>query len=85
MWDRGKFVTNGDTFGCDFLIYPGDPLFYHATHKIHLIGKDEKFDLKVLIANARLSVTVKKHCTYVYENSEGLLEYQTISWINMEK
>ncbi|KAI8037773.1 hypothetical protein M5D96_009274 [Drosophila gunungcola] len=32
LWMRGNFVTSGDAFGADFLVYPGDPLIYHASH-----------------------------------------------------
>jgi tRNA-splicing endonuclease subunit Sen34 len=85
LWKRGKFVTPGDYFGSDFLVYPGDPLFYHASHKIHIVKKDHKFDPKFLVANARLAITINKKCTFVFQDDDGHLIYQTLSWTNLEK
>lgn len=85
LWKRGKFVTPGDFFGSDFLVYPGDPLFYHASHKIHAVERGEKFDTKSLVVQARLAITVNKHCTFAFEDENGELKYQTVSWVNLEK
>ncbi|XP_075164455.1 tRNA splicing endonuclease subunit 34 isoform X2 [Haematobia irritans] len=88
LWSQGKYVTCGDAFGADFLIYPGDPLQYHASHVVILLesGKIKALDL---VANVRLSVMVNKLCLLAYfsdssEDSkcmgERKIAYQTITW-----
>lgn len=86
FWLRGKFVTPGDTFGADFLIYPGDPLLYHASHIVVLLGHSKVEPLE-LIAKVRLSVIVNKHCVFAYFNERNTGEegcpkicYQTVYW-----
>lgn len=65
FWLRGKFVTCGDAFGADFLIYPGDPLQYHASHIVVLL-ENAKIGGLELVAKVRLSVTVNKLCVLAY-------------------
>ncbi|CAO1328367.1 unnamed protein product [Diamesa hyperborea] len=80
LWTQGGFISNGESFGCDFLQYPGDPLYYHASHIIHIIDYQQSFDIKYLISAVRLSVTVNKQCVFAYENDQQELKYQTLSW-----
>ncbi|XP_061398332.1 tRNA-splicing endonuclease subunit Sen34-like [Musca vetustissima] len=93
LWSRGKFVTCGDAFGADFLIYPGDPLQYHASHVVILLENGTMKALE-LVANVRLSVMVNKLCMVAYfdedddddEGSERVVGqrkiiYQTITWM----
>uniref|UniRef100_A0A1A9WD65 tRNA-splicing endonuclease subunit Sen34 n=1 Tax=Glossina brevipalpis TaxID=37001 RepID=A0A1A9WD65_9MUSC len=86
FWLRGKFVTCGDTFGADFLIYPCDPLLYHASHIVILLDHCKVKPLD-LITKVRLSVTVNKHCVFAYLNDDNVEEedypkvcYQTVYW-----
>lgn len=65
LWSRGKYVTCGDAFGADFLIYPGDPLQYHASHVVILL-ENAKIKALDLVANVRLSVMVNKLCLMAY-------------------
>ncbi|KFB50085.1 AGAP011885-PA-like protein [Anopheles sinensis] len=37
LWNDGGFITSGDAFGCDFLLYPGDPICFHASHMCALL------------------------------------------------
>ncbi|XP_023171415.2 tRNA-splicing endonuclease subunit Sen34 [Drosophila hydei] len=85
LWGRGKFVTCGDAFGADFLIYPGDPLLYHASH-IVIIQSTPAIRPLELIAKVRLSVTVNKSCVFAYEETDGnIIVYQTVAWCNPSK
>ncbi|XP_030386376.1 tRNA-splicing endonuclease subunit Sen34 [Scaptodrosophila lebanonensis] len=82
LWQRGKFVTTGDAFGADFLIYPSDPLLYHASH-IVIVQETSCIRPLDFIAKVRLSVTVNKSCVFAYERSSGgEIVYQTVSWHN---
>ncbi|XP_073838712.1 tRNA-splicing endonuclease subunit Sen34-like [Musca autumnalis] len=93
LWSRGKYVTCGDAFGADFLIYPGDPLQYHASHVVVLL-ENGTMDALELVANVRLSVMVNKLCTIAYfDDDEDCADttspcskdrkiiYQTITWL----
>uniref|UniRef100_A0A1I8P9W0 tRNA-splicing endonuclease subunit Sen34 n=2 Tax=Stomoxys calcitrans TaxID=35570 RepID=A0A1I8P9W0_STOCA len=87
LWSRGKFVTCGDAFGADFLIYPGDPLQYHASHVVILL-ENAKIKALDLVANVRLSVMVNKLCLMAYfvndeecgEAGQRKIAYHTITW-----
>ncbi|KAJ6645435.1 tRNA-splicing endonuclease subunit Sen34, partial [Pseudolycoriella hygida] len=37
LWEHGATITSGESFGGDFLVYPGDPLYFHASHIVHVI------------------------------------------------
>ncbi|XP_055529886.1 tRNA-splicing endonuclease subunit Sen34 [Wyeomyia smithii] len=82
IWEKQKmYITGGDTFGCDFLLYPGDPLYYHASHMVHVLKNSNlKTNLKYLIRCCRLSVVVNKVCVFAYENCQGTICYQTMEW-----
>jgi tRNA-splicing endonuclease subunit Sen34 len=32
LWEKGYCITSGFKFGCDFLLYEGDPVQYHAKY-----------------------------------------------------
>ncbi|XP_017862558.1 PREDICTED: tRNA-splicing endonuclease subunit Sen34 [Drosophila arizonae] len=85
LWGRGKFVTCGDAFGADFLIYPGDPMLYHASH-IVIIQSTPAIRPLELISKVRLSVIVNKSCVFAYEAADGkTIVYQTVAWCNPSK
>ncbi|ALC44610.1 CG33260 [Drosophila busckii] len=85
LWQLGKFVTAGDAFGADFLVYPGDPMLYHASHIIILQATPVIAPLE-LIAKVRLSVNVNKSCVFAYEQAENKkIIYQTVAWCNPSK
>ena len=75
LWRRGKFVTCGDAFGADFLLYPGDPLIYHASHIVVLLNSSKIKPLD-MITKVRLSVTINKLCFFCDLDDEcGPLNY----------
>lgn len=82
LWGKGFFITTGNSFGGDFLVYPGDPNFFHASQIIHVIDKCEELDIKFLISCARLSVSVKKKCMFAYVNEDDSVTYQEFAWDN---
>jgi len=86
LWRRGKYVTSGDAFGADFLVYPGDPMIYHASH-IVILHEQPVIKPLELIAKVRLSVIVNKSCVFAYEmeNNEEEIHYQTVAWCNLGK
>uniref|UniRef100_A0A0K8W0B3 tRNA-splicing endonuclease subunit Sen34 n=1 Tax=Bactrocera latifrons TaxID=174628 RepID=A0A0K8W0B3_BACLA len=88
FWTRGYYVTAGDAFGADFLLYPGDPLQYHASHIVILLDTPIIQPLD-LIAKVRLSVIVNKICIFAYFGKDEVgtdthvereVHYQTVQW-----
>ncbi|KAJ1937518.1 tRNA-splicing endonuclease subunit [Linderina pennispora] len=58
--DLGYYVTRAVKFGGDFLLYPGEPMRYHSPFVATLVGFDEKFRPRELVALGRLGTNVKK-------------------------
>lgn len=54
------FMSPGLRFGCQFLVYPGDPLRFHSHFLAVAMNWDEEIDLLNLIGGGRLGTGVKK-------------------------
>lgn len=54
------FLSPGLRFGCQFLVYPGDPLRFHSHFLAVGLNWDEEFDLLDLVGGGRLGTGVKK-------------------------
>lgn len=83
LWERGKYITAGDSFGGDFLVYPGDPMYYHASHIVHCVAETPTPSMTAirLAACGRLSVVVNKLCVFAYlDAANDSLVYQTMEW-----
>ncbi|CAH0398733.1 unnamed protein product [Chilo suppressalis] len=81
LWDKGHHVTNGLKFGSDFLVYPGDPVRFHATYMVRCIyDKATPFRPANLVAFGRLSVAVNKLAVLAFYNSSEKIDYQTLQW-----
>ena len=60
LHERGYFMTPGLRFGCQFSVYPGDPLRYHSHFLAVSANWNEEMDLLHLIGGGRLGTGVKK-------------------------
>lgn len=83
LWERGKWITSGETFGGDFLIYPGEPLYFHASHIVHVLNaaNSTKTPVNSLVTKGRMSIVVNKFCVLAYESSDTKeIKYQTVQW-----
>uniref|UniRef100_A0A673LB81 tRNA-splicing endonuclease subunit SEN34 n=1 Tax=Sinocyclocheilus rhinocerous TaxID=307959 RepID=A0A673LB81_9TELE len=58
--NRGFYLTSAGKFGGDFLVYPGDPLRFHAHFIALCISMNEELPLCDILAIARLGSNVKK-------------------------
>lgn len=56
----GYFLSPGLRFGCQFLIYPGDPLRFHSHFLAMATEWEEEIDLLDLVGGGRLGTGVKK-------------------------
>ncbi|MCJ8733149.1 hypothetical protein PDJAM_G00219770 [Pangasius djambal] len=57
---KGFYLTAAGKFGGDYLVYPGDPLRFHAHFIALCLPMDEKLPLCDVLAIARLGSNVKK-------------------------
>jgi tRNA-splicing endonuclease subunit Sen34 len=60
MHSKGYFSTPGLRFGCQYTIYPGDPLRFHSHFLATGLDWDEDFDLLDIVGGGRLGTGVKK-------------------------
>jgi tRNA-splicing endonuclease subunit Sen34 len=60
LHSRGYFFMPGLRFGCNYSVYPGDPLRYHSHFLATGLGWNEKFDLLDIIGGGRLGTGTKK-------------------------
>jgi tRNA-splicing endonuclease subunit Sen34 len=60
LHSRGYFTMPGLRFGCNYNVYPGDPLRYHSHFMATGLDWDEEFDLLDVIGGGRLGTGVKK-------------------------
>lgn len=56
----GYFLAPGLRFGCQFSVYPGDPLRFHSHFLSVAADWDEELDLLDLVGGGRLGTGVKK-------------------------
>ncbi|KOB79332.1 tRNA-splicing endonuclease subunit Sen34 [Operophtera brumata] len=80
LWERGYHITSGSKFGCHYLVYPGDPVKFHATYMVRCVKKEKLFNPTAIVAFGRLAVGVNKLAVLAYLNSREKVEYQTLQW-----
>ncbi|XP_059473283.1 tRNA-splicing endonuclease subunit Sen34 [Neocloeon triangulifer] len=88
LWKRGYFITAGQKFGGDFLVYPGDPLKFHAQYIVTCRLPEESIPALELIALCRVGTSVKKAVILAtFDTDDGNSEeeetvtYQTLNWV----
>jgi tRNA-splicing endonuclease subunit Sen34 len=54
------FITPGLRFGCDYAVYPGDPLRFHSHFLAVGYDWDEEIPLMDMVGGGRLGTGVKK-------------------------
>lgn len=80
LWEHGATITTGESFGGDFLVYPGDPLYFHASHIVHVI-ESGNISPVTLMECGRLSVNVNKQCLFaVLDENTNEICYLNMSW-----
>lgn len=57
---KSYFVTPGLRFGCQYCVYPGDPLRFHSHFLAVGFGWEEEIDLMDIVGGGRLGTGVKK-------------------------
>ncbi|KAJ0178307.1 hypothetical protein K1T71_006130 [Dendrolimus kikuchii] len=81
LWEKGFHITDGSKFGSHYLLYPGDPVKFHATYMVQCVyDETTPFQPTNLVAFGRLSVAVNKLAVIAFFNIYGRVDYQTIQW-----
>jgi tRNA-splicing endonuclease subunit Sen34 len=60
LHSKGYFMSPGLRFGCQYVVYPGDPLRFHSHFLAVGTEWDEEFDLLDIVGGGRLGTAVKK-------------------------
>ncbi|XP_072247928.1 tRNA-splicing endonuclease subunit Sen34 [Leuresthes tenuis] len=80
---RGFFLTSAGKFGGDFLVYPGDPLRFHAHFIAVCLALDESVCPLDFLAVARLGSNVKKTVLLCSPAAGGGICYTSLQWSGM--
>ncbi|XP_075932568.1 tRNA-splicing endonuclease subunit Sen34 isoform X1 [Anarhichas minor] len=80
---RGFYLTSAGKFGGDFLVYPGDPLRFHAHFIAICVSKNESVGLLDLLSVARLGSNVKKTVLLCSPGPDGRVLYTSLQWSGM--
>ncbi|XP_075998019.1 tRNA-splicing endonuclease subunit Sen34 [Genypterus blacodes] len=81
---RGFYLTSAGKFGGDFLVYPGDPLRFHAHFIAVCLSLDESVNLLDILAVARLGSNVKKTVLLCSPGEpDGGVVYTSLQWSGM--
>ncbi|XP_030599479.1 tRNA-splicing endonuclease subunit Sen34 isoform X2 [Archocentrus centrarchus] len=80
---RGFYLTSAGKFGGDFLVYPGDPLRFHAHFIAVCVTLDESICLLDVLAVTRLGSNVKKTVLLCSPGADGGVCYTSLQWSGM--
>ncbi|KAL5109345.1 tRNA-splicing endonuclease subunit Sen34 [Taenia crassiceps] len=85
LWSRGFYITcSASKMGGDFLVYQGDPLFYHASHIVIASPPQAPIYLSRLSASLRIANSVRKAlvlATTAKGNDRGVA-YTSLYWMS---
>lgn len=61
LHSKGYYITDGAKFGADYLLYPGDPLLFHAQFTVRILEHETPIKPALLAGSARGSHAARKH------------------------
>nr|CAG4642128.1 EOG090X0G6M [Eurycercus lamellatus] len=80
LWQKGYYITGGQKFGGDFLVYPGDPLKFHSHYIAVCVDEHQHLTPHFLISKGRLGTNVKKTVLICSVKDNGEINYQSLNW-----
>ncbi|XP_056652654.1 LOW QUALITY PROTEIN: tRNA-splicing endonuclease subunit Sen34 [Monodelphis domestica] len=83
LWERGYFLTSGGKFGGDFLVYPGDPLRFHAHFVAQCCTPGDPLPLPDLVSAGRLGTNVRKTLLLCSPLPDGSVAYTSLQWAGL--
>jgi len=61
LYDRNYSITSGAKFGSDYLVYPGDPMLYHAHYTVRIVRWEATLHPLVVAATTRMAHAARKN------------------------
>jgi len=83
LQQRSYFMTPGLRFGCQYTVYPGDPLRFHSHFLAVGTQWDEEIDLMDIVGGGRLGTGVKKGYLFGGEDDQGKVRTFSVEWAAM--
>jgi tRNA-splicing endonuclease subunit Sen34 len=85
LWERGFTLSSGARFGADFLVYPGDPLCFHALYVATVcVAPDQPLGPRTITAVGRLATSVRKRALLCAVAPGGSAAPDTVRYICLE-
>uniref|UniRef100_A0A8D2DTI8 tRNA-splicing endonuclease subunit Sen34 n=1 Tax=Sciurus vulgaris TaxID=55149 RepID=A0A8D2DTI8_SCIVU len=84
LWERGFFLSAAGKFGGDFLVYPGDPLRFHAHYIAQCWAPDDPIPLQDLVSAGRLGTSVRKTLLLCSPYHNGMVAYTSLQWASLQ-
>ncbi|XP_075223089.1 tRNA splicing endonuclease subunit 34 [Lycorma delicatula] len=83
LWEKGYYITSGQKFGGDFLVYPGDPVKFHAQFIVVCLDMQTKLTASDIITYGRLGSSTRKTVAIASLERNSSITYQSLSWAEM--
>ncbi|XP_072345225.1 tRNA-splicing endonuclease subunit Sen34 [Scyliorhinus torazame] len=80
LHDKGYQLTSGGKFGGDYLIYPGDPMRFHAHFIAICVPYEEGLPLHDTVTAGRLGSNVKKTVLLCSVTKDKTVIYTSLRW-----
>ena len=81
LYEKGYYITSGLLFGGDFVVYPNDPILFHAEFIIRVQEWDNTIAPLDIISFGRIGVGTKKKCVLASINPKTeKIQYITLTW-----
>ncbi|XP_067881999.1 tRNA-splicing endonuclease subunit Sen34-like isoform X1 [Heterodontus francisci] len=77
---KGYYLTSGGKFGGDFLVYPGDPMRFHAHFIAICIPYKTELPLQDTVTAGRLGSNVKKTVLLCSVTEDERVVYTSLHW-----
>lgn len=84
LWERGFFLSAAGKFGGDFLVYPGDPLRFHAHYIAQCWSAEDPIPLQDLVSAGRLGTSVRKTLLLCSPQPDGKVVYTSLQWASLQ-
>ncbi|KAM6154595.1 tRNA-splicing endonuclease subunit Sen34 [Erethizon dorsatum] len=84
LWERGFFLSAAGKFGGDFLVYPGDPLRFHAHYIAQCWAPEDPIPLQDLVSAGRLGTSVRKTLLLCSPQPDGKVAYTSLQWTSLQ-
>lgn len=83
--EKGYTLASGESFGCDYLAYPGDPGVFHSYLEIHRMRSDDRVSVADLLGMERAAASVKKIPVLAIEPSLNDPACKSVEFLTIER